>query len=65
MPINKLILREWINIKVKSLEQKHKNTDSTFEISEWYGKLAVLDELYDDFNLEEVQDEEIIYHNNY
>jgi len=32
MSINKLILREWINIKVKSLEQKHKNTDSTFEI---------------------------------
>ena len=65
MSINKLILREWINIKVKFLNEKHKNTESTFEISEWYGKLAVLDELYDDFNLEEVQDEEIIYHTDY
>lgn len=65
MPINKLILREWIQTKVKNLKKDSETIDTMNEFMRCQGKLEVLKELYDDFNLEEVRHEEIIYHNEY
>jgi hypothetical protein len=65
MPINKLILREWIQSKVKNLKKESETIDTMNEFMRCQGKLEVLKELYDDFNLEEVQHEEIIYHTDY
>lgn len=65
MPINKLILREWIQTKVKKLRADSETIDTMNEFMRCQGKLEVLKELYDDFNLEEVRHEEIVYHNEY
>ena len=65
MSINKLILREWIQTKVKKLKTDSETIDTMNEFMRCQGKLEVLKELYDDFNLEEVQHEEIVYHNEY
>jgi hypothetical protein len=65
MSINKLILREWINTKINYLKKEAETIDTLNKFRNCEGKMDILYELYDDFNLEEVQDEEIIYHNNY
>jgi hypothetical protein len=65
MSIHKLILREWIQTKVKNLKKDSETIETMKEFTRCQGKLEILKELFDDFNLEEVQHEEIIYHNNY
>ena len=62
MPINKLTLREWIQTKVNHLKKESETIDTLNKFRGCEGKMEILYELYDDFNLEEVQDEEIIHH---
>jgi hypothetical protein len=50
---------------VKNLKKDSETIETMKEFTRCQGKLEILKELFDDFNLEEVQHEEIIYHNNY
>ena len=56
MSINKLILREWINTKINYLKKEAETIDTLNKFRNCEGKMDILYELYDDFNLEEVQD---------
>jgi hypothetical protein len=35
------------------------------EVHELQGRLDMLKEIYDDFNLEDVEEDEVVYHNNF
>lgn len=77
--INKAILRLWILDNIKTLQFKTELIDNTINMEfitpkkseelknqtyKLYGKMEMLKELYDQFNIESVsEDEEIIYHN--
>ena len=77
--INKAILRLWILDNIKTLQFKTELIDNTINMEfitpekseelknqthKLYGKMEMLKELYDQFNIESLsEDEEIIYHN--
>ena len=64
MSINKIIFRLWIMNKINELDNKVKlGLFSTVEEAcKAQGRLDVLKELYDDYNLDDVSKEELIYH---
>ena len=62
---NSLILKMWIMTKINELENKFNfiiNEDDAHNIQ---GRLDILKEFYEDFNLEDVNEKEIIIHNNF
>lgn len=77
--INKAILRLWILDNIKTLQFKTELIDNTIDMEfitpekseelkiethRIYGRMEMLKELYDQFNIEQIsEDEEIIYHN--
>ena len=75
--MNKIILKLWIKDKIKTLSTKvtlvnssiesghydqAKQDDLTRECHHMWGRLAALKELYEEFNLEEVELDELEYH---
>jgi hypothetical protein len=65
--INKPVLFLWITSKIESLEFKLKigMFDSVEEVYRGEGELRILKQLYEDFNLESVNKNDLEYHNNF
>ena len=62
---NTLILKMWILSKINQLENRFNlitREEDTYNIQ---GRLDILKEFYEDFNLEDVNEKEIIIHNNF
>lgn len=62
---NSLILKMWVLSKINQLENKFNlitREEDTYNIQ---GRLDILKEFYEDFNLEDVNEKEIIIHNNF
>lgn len=62
---NSFILKMWIKNKIEKLERDALVCITTEDVYRIEGKLNILMEFYDDFNLESVDDKEIIIHNNF
>lgn len=75
--MNKIILKLWINKKIKTLSTKvtlvnssiecghydqAKQDELTLECHNMWGRLDALKELYEEFNLEDVELDELEYH---
>lgn len=75
--MNKIILKLWIKDKIKTLSTKvtlvnssiesghynqAKQDELTLECQNMWGRLDALKELYEEFNLEEVNLDELEYH---
>lgn len=64
MPLNKTFFRLWVLDKINDLDKRiimgYFNT--TEEVFKAQGRLDMLKELYDDYNLEEVENEDVKYH---
>ena len=63
MSINRTTLRLWAEEEI--LKISHQINFGTVHPLTGTAKIETLESLIEDFNLHEVQDEEIIYHNNY
>jgi hypothetical protein len=65
--INKPVLFLWITSKIESLEFKLNvgMFDSVEEVYRCEGELRILKQLYEDFNLESVNKNDLEYHNNF
>ncbi len=65
--INKPVLFLWITSKIESLEFKLKvgMFDSVEEVYRCEGELRILKQLYEDFNLESVNKNDLEYHNDF
>jgi hypothetical protein len=63
MSINQTTLRLWVDEEIGKI--LHQLNLGTVLPVVGVAQIKLLETLADDFNLEEVQDEEIIYHNNY
>ena len=61
---NSAILKLWVQEKLTKLERDSVSVDRYEDALKIQGKIEILKEFYDDFNLEEVQDKDIIYHKN-
>jgi hypothetical protein len=61
--MNKVIFRLFILTKIAQIESVSKTCTSVEELHRMEGKLEVLRELFDDFNLEYHPDEELEFHN--
>jgi hypothetical protein len=61
--MNKVIFRLFILTKIAQIETTSKTCTSVEELHRMEGKLEVLRELFDDFNLEYHPDEELEFHN--
>lgn len=61
---NSSILKLWVQEKLTKLEKNSDSVDRYEDALKIQGKIEILKEFYDDFNLEEVQDKDIIYHKN-
>lgn len=57
------LLKLWVDDKIKKIETGFDGVNDLKEINQTRGKLDILEELYDFFNLSEVSMEEIIFHN--
>ena len=62
---NSFILKMWIKNKIEKLERDALVCNTTEDAYRIEGKLDILMEFYDDFNLESVNEKEIIIHNNF
>lgn len=75
--MNKIILHLWIRKKIKDLSTRvtlvnssidagyhdqAKQDELTLECHNMWGQLAILKELYEEFNLEDVELDELEYH---
>lgn len=60
--MNKEILTLWILDKRKRMEASLETTDTVEEALIHKGQLAILQELFSDFNLETVETNEMTYH---
>lgn len=60
--MNKEILTLWILDKCKRMEASLETTDTVEEALIHKGQLAILQELFSDFNLETVETNEMTYH---
>jgi hypothetical protein len=58
-----IILKLWIEAKIKHLQNRLDLSLSKQESDYINGELFVLKELFKDFHLENVDDKELIYHN--
>ena len=63
--MNKHFFRLWILDKIKNLQDKSMTVGEISEVHELQGRLDMLKEIYDDFNLEDVEEDEVVYHNNF
>jgi Holliday junction resolvasome RuvABC ATP-dependent DNA helicase subunit len=63
--MNKLIFRLHILSKISDLEEQCKTVTSVDEVHRMEGKLEVLKELFEDFNLEYDPEEKLEFHNNF
>ena len=63
--MNKTIFRLFILGKIADLESQSQKTTSIEELHRIEGKMEVLRELFEDFNLEFDPEEQIEYHNNF
>lgn len=61
---NSSILKLWVQEKLTKLERDSVSVDRYEDALKIQGKIEILKEFYDDFNLEEVEDKDIIYHKN-
>lgn len=61
---NSTILKLWVLDKVRALEHQQNNSTSYEETIKLQGKIEILQEFFEDFNLEEVEDKDIVYHKN-
>ncbi len=61
---NSSILKLWVQEKLTKLERDTVSVDRYEDALKIQGKIEILKEFYDDFNLEEVNDKDIIYHKN-
>lgn len=61
---NSSILKLWVQEKLTKLERDSVSVDRYEDALKIQGKIEILKEFYEDFNLEEVQDKDIIYHKN-
>lgn len=62
---NSFILKMWVKEKIKKLENELQMCITSTDAYVIQGKLDILMEFYDDFNLESVSEKEIIIHNNF
>ena len=62
---NSFILKMWVKEKIKKLEKELQMCITSTDAYVIQGKLDILMEFYDDFNLESVSEKEIIIHNNF
>jgi len=63
--INQFILKMWIKSKINKLEYSAQMCNTPEDAYKIQGKLDILKELFEDFNLEAVDEKEIIIHNNF
>lgn len=63
--INQFILKMWIKVKINKLEYDSQVCITPEDAYKIQGKLDILKEFFDDFNLEEVDEKEIVIHNNF
>lgn len=61
---NSSILKLWVQENLTKLDRDSVSVDRYEDALKIQGKIEILKEFYDDFNLEEVEDEDIIYHKN-
>ena len=61
---NSSILKLWVQEKLTKLDRDSVSVDRYEDALKIQGKIEILKEFYEDFNLEEVQDKDIIYHKN-
>jgi hypothetical protein len=62
---NSIILKMWVKSKIKKLDRDSQMCITEEDVHKIRGKLDILGEFYDDFNLEEVDEKEVIIHNNF
>lgn len=62
---NSFILKMWIMAKVTELEKNFHFVTREEDAHNIKGRLDILKEFYEDFNLEDVNEKEIIIHNNF
>ena len=63
--MNKLVFRLHILTKISELEQEIRNAVTLHDVFRLEGRIQMLEELFDDFNLEYDPEEIIEYHRNY
>ncbi len=61
---NSSILKLWVQDSLTKLERESISVDRYEDSLKIQGKIEILKEFYNDFNLEEVEDNDIIYHKN-
>lgn len=62
---NSLILKMWVRSKVAELQNLSNFVTREEDAFKIQGRLDILKEFYEDFNLESVDEKEIIIHNNF
>lgn len=62
--MNSILLKLWIKAKINSLDKIIDYVDTEKEAHQIEGKINILKEIFEDFNLESVDEKEIIYHSN-
>jgi hypothetical protein len=62
---NSLILKMWVRSKITDLENNLELVQTEGDANSIQGKLDILRELYEDFNLESVDVKNVIIHNNF
>lgn len=62
---NSFILKMWVKEKIKQLERDSNFCETEKDAYIIQGKLDILKEFFEDFNLEEVDEKEILFHNNF
>lgn len=62
--MNSILLKLWIKAKITNLDKIIDYVDTEKEAHQIEGKLELLKEIFEDFNLESIDEKEIIYHSN-
>lgn len=63
--INSFILKIWTKTKIKNLQKELDICMTEGDAYKIQGKIEILKEFYDDFNLELIDEKQIIIHNNF
>jgi hypothetical protein len=62
---NPFILKVWVKSKIKDLDRESQMCITEMDAYKIQGKIDILKELYEDFNMESIDEKEIIIHNNF
>jgi hypothetical protein len=62
---NPFILKVWVKTKIKDLERDSQVCNTVDDLNKIQGKIEILKEFYEDFNLESIDEKEILIHNNF